>query len=303
MPRLALPFMLTRMATLSSLPKLALVGSLLLLTAPLLRAEITDPNGFQAESLEMNAKELAELLGYTFNGVTWHFTAPTYVRLKVWLVQGAPSESPKDPEQSLPPTQVIDMEKPVRAATLRLLAKDKEDAGTRGQVVRSTKTVFKLTFGGQEEAGGDPANKGNSLQELASTLMGKKLADKAALTRSWTYTYTLDLTSYGSSTTFAPRIWLNAPTGGEFKLLRQIGELVDQPNAEAKVRALVAEQQAEAEKKMLAEPLTVYSNKGESTSGKDGKTVQERASFVVVLESSRQPFPPDKAKASPSSTP
>ena len=271
---------------------------------PLRAEDAAEPTkGFTAEKISITAGEIADELGYKFDGTTWHFSSPTYVRLKLWSVHGKPAETPEHPEKSLPPTQVIALDGPLKAVSLRLLSRNTEEASANPDDLRSHKLAFKVGFSGENAEAVDAQGGKNGLHDFVATLLSGKLTGIVNHDQTREFTYTEYLREHGDAYTLSTGFWVTGDLGGEFSHLQQLDDLAQQPDAEAKALALVTQWQAEAEKKLLEQPLKVYGYKGEAISREKERGVQERITFVLVLECSRQPFQPENPTASPAPTP
>ncbi len=283
-------------------------------TAPSRAEETADSaKGFDVQELTISTAELAKDLGYELHGATWHFTAPTYVRVKVWNVGDNPVKSPEEPQNSLPPNDVLALRGPLKTTSLCVLTRETDTADSaKHGATQSTQLSFRVNLSGVDSAEGGSEGEGNQqptadvigkLQRTLATVLGRKLSDEAKMTESAGSKYSSQVDVYSGDGSSGACVWSNGDAGGLASQLQQLRDVAGQPDEEAKVRELVTKWRATTEKNLLERPLKVYGYTSQRFPSGKVKDVKHRVSFVLVLECSRQPFPPDQPKPTPTALP
>ena len=304
--------MLRRMTVLDKILTRGLLPSLLWLgTGQTMQAQSASaaplPHpAFEVDTLSITAPELAEELGYKFHGYTWHFSAPTYVRLQLYADESE-GDGPQNPPPSTTPDRTLDLDGTQREVSVRII-EHQTDEPVRDGGSTSINLKFQIKLSGEAaQPGVDEASPG--LEAVAAAALPKPLAAKMYGGQGIGMTYQFSL-EQGHRHTFSSMHREGSGTFGQmFGQLADLANLAAKPDADAVAgAALKAKWQTAAEAALLEKPLEVYFYRAdvEPKKGADSVFAQCRV-FRVVLECSRQPFTKeeagDKAKGSPSPEP
>ena len=144
-----------------------------------------DP-AFRVEKLSITAPELAEVLGYKFFGYAWHFSAPTYVRLRVR--QGSEDAAPVGnghPPQSFIHEDYHPLAGPLSEISVHLIEKQTDD-GERPSSPKDEQVglSFHLGLEGVGAGKGLPEPTPDGTDAALAALLPKDLVDQAGYTQS-----------------------------------------------------------------------------------------------------------------------
>ena len=261
---------------------------------------------FEIDPLAITAPELAEELGYKFHGYTWHFSAPTYVRLKLYAEESE-GDGPQNPPPSTKPDRTLDLAGAQKEASVRII-EHRTDEPIRDGGSTSINLQFQIKLSAEAaQTGVDETSPG--LQGVIATVLPKPLAARMNGGQGIDMAYQFSLDQGHRHTFSSSYRWGSGNFGQMFERVADLTNLAANPDANAAAgAALRAKWQAEAEAALLDKPLEVYYYRAdvEPKKGADSVFAQCRI-FRVVLECSRQPFTKeeagDKAAGSPSPDP